>query len=213
LLGCLEFIIPHEQKLIFADFVAASLLIGGHRLTCDDINKLLTEAVARLLIDLPERDAPFPGDGRIQRDRAGNERELQKALPVRAGNQGNTPTEPTWALLKWVFRPAFLSPDLADMTPSSELERRPHSSVIREQTSNRASPDDWMTGAPASYLKTLEQLGEQDEFSQNLTKAEASRRIGALKSKLGRKRTAEARHRKNQARLTRMAEGVRESSL
>jgi hypothetical protein len=91
------------------------------------------------------------------------------------------------------------------MTPSSELERRPHSSVIREQTSNRASPDDWMTGAPASYLKTLEQLGEQDEFSQN--------RIDALKSKLGRKRTAEARHRKNQARLTRMAEGVRESSL
>jgi membrane protein involved in colicin uptake len=62
-------------------------------------------------------------------------------------------------------------------------------------------------------LKTLEQLGEQDEFSQNLTKAEASRRIDALKSKLGRKRTAEARHRKNQARLTRMAEGVRESSL
>src|SRR6476660_6080221 len=42
-------------------------------------------------------------------------------------------------------------------------------------------PDDWvsgdepMTGAQASYLKTLtEQLGVPDEFSQSLTKAEAS---------------------------------------
>jgi hypothetical protein len=63
-------------------------------------------------------------------------------------------------------------------------------------------PDDWvsgeepMTGAQASYLKTLtEQLGEQDEFSQSLTKAEASKRIDALKSKLERKRDAEPRHR------------------
>ena len=56
-------------------------------------------------------------------------------------------------------------------------------------------PDDWvsgdepMTGAQASYLKTLsEQLGEPDEFSQSLTKAEASKRIDALKSRLERKR-------------------------
>jgi Protein of unknown function (DUF3072) len=46
-----------------------------------------------------------------------------------------------------------------------------------------------MTGAQASYLKTLtEQLGQQEEFSQSLTKAEASKRIDALKGKLGRKR-------------------------
>jgi hypothetical protein len=52
-------------------------------------------------------------------------------------------------------------------------------------------PDDWvsgdepMTGAQASYLKTLtEQLGVPDEFSQSLTKAEASKRIDALKSRL-----------------------------
>jgi hypothetical protein len=46
-----------------------------------------------------------------------------------------------------------------------------------------------MTGAQASYLKTLsEQLGEPDEFSQSLTKAEASKRIDALKSRLERKR-------------------------
>ena len=56
-------------------------------------------------------------------------------------------------------------------------------------------PDDWvsgnepMTGAQASYLKTLsEQLGDADAFSQSLTKAEASKRIDALKSKLEQKR-------------------------
>jgi Protein of unknown function (DUF3072) len=53
------------------------------------------------------------------------------------------------------------------------------------------NPDDWvsggepMTGAQASYLKTLtEQLGVPDEFSQSLTKAEASKRIDVLKSRL-----------------------------
>jgi hypothetical protein len=56
-------------------------------------------------------------------------------------------------------------------------------------------PDDWvsgdepMTGAQASYLKTLtEQLNEPDKFSQTLTKAEASKRIDALKASLERKR-------------------------
>lgn len=56
-------------------------------------------------------------------------------------------------------------------------------------------PDDWvsgdepMTGAQASYLKTLsEQLGEPDEFSQSLTKAEASKRIDTLESRLEQKR-------------------------
>jgi hypothetical protein len=51
-------------------------------------------------------------------------------------------------------------------------------------------PDDWvsgddpMTGAQASYLKTLsEELHESDSFKSNLTKAEASKRIDALKSK------------------------------
>jgi hypothetical protein len=56
-------------------------------------------------------------------------------------------------------------------------------------------PDDWvsgdepMTGAQASYLKTLsEQLGQPEEFSQSLTKAEASKRIDALKSNIERAR-------------------------
>ncbi|CAO3402292.1 DUF3072 domain-containing protein [Azospirillum palustre] len=61
-----------------------------------------------------------------------------------------------------------------------------------EDTSNRdKNPDDWttgdepMTGAQASYLKTLsEEAG--DSFDDGLTKAEASKRIDALQDKTGR---------------------------
>ncbi len=56
-------------------------------------------------------------------------------------------------------------------------------------------PDDWttgderMTGAQASYLKTLsEEAGEA--FDDSLTKAEASKRIDALQEKTGRGRPA-----------------------
>lgn len=52
-------------------------------------------------------------------------------------------------------------------------------------------PEDWvtgdepMTGAQASYLKTLsEEAGE--EFDPDLTKAEASRRIDELQERTGR---------------------------
>lgn len=52
-------------------------------------------------------------------------------------------------------------------------------------------PDDWttgdeaMTGAQASYLKTLsEEAGEP--FDDSLTKADASKRIDELQSKTGR---------------------------
>lgn len=53
-------------------------------------------------------------------------------------------------------------------------------------------PEDWttgddpMTGAQASYLKTLsEQAQLPDSFAENLTKAEASRRIDELRARLG----------------------------
>lgn len=56
------------------------------------------------------------------------------------------------------------------------------------------NPDDWitgdetMTGAQASYLKTLcEEAGEP--FDPQLTKAEASKRIDELQAKTGRGRT------------------------
>ena len=55
----------------------------------------------------------------------------------------------------------------------------------------KKDPDEWttgnepMTGAQRSYLKTLsDEAGE--EFNENLTKAEASKRIEALQQKTGR---------------------------
>jgi hypothetical protein len=51
-------------------------------------------------------------------------------------------------------------------------------------------PDEWvsgeepMTGAQASYLMALsEQVGAPDAYTDDLTKAEASRRIDALQAK------------------------------
>jgi hypothetical protein len=47
------------------------------------------------------------------------------------------------------------------------------------------SGDEPMTGAQASYLKTLsEEAHQPDAFDENLTKAEASKRIDALKAKI-----------------------------
>ena len=54
-------------------------------------------------------------------------------------------------------------------------------------------PDDWttgeesMTGAQASYLRTLCEEAKE-RFDPNLTKAEASKMIDALQSKTGRGR-------------------------
>jgi hypothetical protein len=57
-------------------------------------------------------------------------------------------------------------------------------------------PDDWvtgdepMTGAQKSYLKTLSEEAHVD-FDENLTKAEASRRIDELQQQTGRGRGGE----------------------
>lgn len=53
------------------------------------------------------------------------------------------------------------------------------------------NPDDWttgdeqMTGAQRSYLSTLSEEAKE-EFDENLTKAEASKRIEELQEKTGR---------------------------
>ena len=62
-----------------------------------------------------------------------------------------------------------------------------------EPTDNaKKDPDEWlsgddpMTGAQASYLKTLcEQAGTPDKFRENLTKAEASKLIDEMRPKAG----------------------------
>ncbi len=65
-----------------------------------------------------------------------------------------------------------------DPRPASNLEKNPEEWV---------SGDEPMTGAQASYLKTLsEEAHEPDAFDEKLSKAEASKRIDALRSKLGR---------------------------
>lgn len=68
--------------------------------------------------------------------------------------------------------------------PNPKLDPHPASNMEKD-------PDEWvsgdepMTGAQASYLKTLaEQAYELDAFDETLTKAEASKRIDALKAKL-----------------------------
>jgi hypothetical protein len=57
-------------------------------------------------------------------------------------------------------------------------------------SNSEKEPDDWdsgddpMTGAQASYLKTLsEECDEPESFQADLTKAEASKRTDALKAK------------------------------
>ena len=63
-----------------------------------------------------------------------------------------------------------------------------------EGSNTEKDPDEWttgdepMTGAQASYLKTLSD--EANElFDENLTKAEASKRIDELQAKTGRGRS------------------------
>jgi len=62
-----------------------------------------------------------------------------------------------------------------------------------EPTDNaKKDPDEWlsgddpMTGAQASYLRTLcEQVGVHDKSQDNLTKAEASKLIDEMRQKAG----------------------------
>ena len=81
------------------------------------------------------------------------------------------------------------------------MDQDPKARPETEAPGNAAKPtDQWttgdepMTGAQASYLKTLsEEAGE--EFDPSLTKAEASDRIDALQEKTGRGKPAKkARH-------------------
>ncbi len=74
----------------------------------------------------------------------------------------------------------------AEHADNPKTDPEPGSNAIKD-------PDDWttggekMTGAQASYLKTLsEEAGE--DFDPDLSKADASRRIDELQAKTGRGR-------------------------
>lgn len=70
------------------------------------------------------------------------------------------------------------------MTDKQTQEQANESNTIK-------NPDQWttgdepMTGAQRSYLKTLSEEAKE-EFDENLTKAEASKRIDELQQKTGR---------------------------
>jgi uncharacterized damage-inducible protein DinB len=70
------------------------------------------------------------------------------------------------------------------MTTDANPKAEPFSNAEKD-------PDDWttgdepMTGAQASYLKTLSEEAHE-EFDESLTKADASKRIDALQEKTGR---------------------------
>ena len=73
------------------------------------------------------------------------------------------------------------------------LRRGQKAAVVGSTPPAIKDPDDWvtgeerMTGAQASYLKTLSEEAHDDRaFDSELTKAEASKRIDALKEKTGR---------------------------
>jgi hypothetical protein len=72
---------------------------------------------------------------------------------------------------------------MSDANP--KVDPGPHSNLEK-------NPDDWTTGddpmtdAQASYLKTLsEQAHKPEAFAEDLSKAEASKRIDALRGEMG----------------------------
>jgi hypothetical protein len=70
------------------------------------------------------------------------------------------------------------------MADKQTQERSNESNTIKDPE-NWTTGDEPMTGAQRSYLSTLsEEAGEQ--FDENLTKAEASKRIDELQEKTGR---------------------------
>jgi phage tail tube protein FII len=67
------------------------------------------------------------------------------------------------------------------MTDQQELR----GSNLEKDPGEWKTGDEPMTGAQASYLKTLADQANE-EFDENLTKAEASRRIDELQERTGR---------------------------
>ena len=68
--------------------------------------------------------------------------------------------------------------------PNPKLDSHPPSNTEKDPD-NWVSGDDPMTGAQASYLKTLSDEANEP-FDETLSKADASRRIDELQSKTGR---------------------------
>ncbi len=73
----------------------------------------------------------------------------------------------------------------ANSNPKVPEAAGPHSNLEKDPN-DWVSGDEPMTGAQASYLKTLsEEAHKPEAFAEDLSKAEASRRIDTLKQELG----------------------------
>ena len=71
------------------------------------------------------------------------------------------------------------------MSDTKNPADEPDNSNLEKAPKNWTTGDEAMTGAQASYLQTLcEEAGET--FDENLTKAEASKKIDELQNKPGR---------------------------
>ena len=69
------------------------------------------------------------------------------------------------------------------------IESQAENSNTIKDPENWTTGDEKMTGAQASYLKTLSEEAKE-EFDENLSKAEASIRIDELQEKTGRGKAA-----------------------
>lgn len=72
---------------------------------------------------------------------------------------------------------------MAEHMHNPKLDQHPGSNT-EKSPDNWVSGDDPMTGAQASYLATLSEEAGEDLPPENLSKADASKRIDELKSKL-----------------------------
>jgi hypothetical protein len=78
-----------------------------------------------------------------------------------------------------------------DLFEDDDQHRKTNSNDDLQGSNTEKDPDEWttgdepMTGAQKSYLKTLSDEAKE-EFDENLTKAEASKKIDELQHKTGR---------------------------
>ncbi len=71
------------------------------------------------------------------------------------------------------------------MADTKNPDREPDNSNLEKAPDNWTTGDEAMTGAQKSYLKTLCEQANV-EFDENMTKADASKRIDELQEKTGR---------------------------
>ena len=85
-----EVAVLNQQKFVAADFEAVRLVRRLNGFAGDGIDDLVFEAMAGAPVDLPEGYSFGGRRRRIERDRIGDERQLQIALPIRACRRQHT---------------------------------------------------------------------------------------------------------------------------